>query len=110
MKKAFVSYEQKKRFSLRLLIPILSVMIVVGLVVYGVGNVSRSASQERLKAVEQSITRATVQCYAIEGRYPPDLDYLEENYGLILDREHYVYHYRLEGSNLMPEIQVFEEN
>ena len=55
------------------------------------------------------MARATVQCYAIEGRYPPDLAYLEENYGLILDREHYVYHYRLEGSNLMPEIQVFEE-
>ena len=73
------------------------------------GKRFRSASQERLKAAEQSVARATVQCYAIEGRYPPDLDYLEENYGLILDREHYVYHYRLEGSNLMPEIQVFEE-
>lgn len=72
------------------------------------GNVSFRFS-ERLKAAEQSVARATVQCYAIEGRYPPDLDYLEENYGLILDREHYVYHYRLEGSNLMPEIQVFEE-
>ena len=101
MKKAFVSCEQRKRFSRGLLVPIVSVIIVVGFVIYGVGNVSRSASQERL--------RATVQCYAIEGRYPPDLDYLEENYGLILDREHYVYHYRLEGSNLMPEIQVFEE-
>ena len=102
MKKAFVSCEQRKRFSRGLLVPIVSVIIVVG-------NVSRSASQDRLKAAEQSVARATVQCYAIEGRYPPDLDYLEENYGLILDREHYVYHYRLEGSNLMPEIQVFEE-
>ena len=109
MKKSFVSCEQRKRFSRGLLVPIVSVIIVVGFVIYGVGNVSRSASQERLKAAEQSVARATVQCYAIEGRYPPDLDYLEENYGLILDREHYVYHYRLEGSNLMPEIQVFEE-
>ena len=109
MKKAFVSCEQRKRFSRGLLVPIVSVIIVGGFVIYGVGNVSRSASQERLKAAEQSVARATVQCYAIEGRYPPDLDYLEENYGLILDREHYVYHYRLEGSNLMPEIQVFEE-
>lgn len=109
MKKAFVSYEKKKRFSWGLLLSIVSVMIIVGFVIYGVGNVSRSASQERLKTAEQSVIRATVQCYAIEGKYPPDLDYLEENYGLILDREHYVYHYRLEGSNLMPEIQVFEE-
>lgn len=110
MKKAFVSYEKRKRFSWRILLPILSVLIIVGFVIYGVGNVSRSATQERRKAALQSVTRATVQCYAIEGRYPPDLDYLEENYGLILDRDHYVYHYRLEGANLMPEIQVFEEN
>lgn len=49
------------------LVPIVSVIIVVGFVIYGVGNVSRSASQERLKAAEQSVARATVQCYAIEG-------------------------------------------
>ena len=48
MKKAFVSCEQRKRFSRGLLVPIVSVIIVVGFVIYGVGNVSRSASQERL--------------------------------------------------------------
>ena len=55
MKKAFVSCEQRKRFSRGLLVPIVSVIIVVGFVIYGVGNVSRSASQERLKAAEQSV-------------------------------------------------------
>ena len=64
MKKAFVSCEQRKRFSRGLLVPIVSVIVVVGFVIYGVGNVSRSASQERLKAAEQSVARATVQCYA----------------------------------------------
>ena len=58
MKKAFVSCEQRKRFSRGLLVPIVSVIIVVGFVIYGVGNVSRSASQERLKAAEQSVARA----------------------------------------------------
>ena len=50
MKKAFVSCEQRKRFSRGLLVPIVSVIIVVGFVIYGVGNVSRSASQERLNS------------------------------------------------------------
>ena len=77
--------------------------------VFGVRSVADRTEDEQLAILENAIRRACVQCYAIEGRYPPDLDYLEENYGLILDREHYVYHYRLEGSNLMPEIQVFEE-
>mgnify|MGYP000243453628 CR=1 FL=1 len=57
MKKAFVSCEQRKRFSRGLLVPIVSVIIVVGFVIYGVGNVSRSASQERLKAAEQNLER-----------------------------------------------------
>ena len=38
MKKAFVSCEQRKRFSRGLLVPIVSVIIVVGFVIYGVGT------------------------------------------------------------------------
>ena len=28
-----------------------------------------------------------MQCYALEGAYPPNLEYLEDNYGLILDEQ-----------------------
>ena len=106
MKKAFVSCEQRKRFSRGLLVPIVSVIIVVGFVIYGVGNVSRSASQERLKAAEQSVARATVQCYAIEGRYPPSVEYLEEHYGIVIDRDRYHVFYDGWASNVMPDITV----
>lgn len=36
-----------------------------------------------------AIRRASVQCYSIEGRYPPSVEYLEDNYGIVIDRERY---------------------
>ena len=58
------------------------------------------------KKVQEVIRKAAVSCYALEGQYPPDLDYLVENYGVILDRESYVYWYEAHGSNVMPMIVV----
>ena len=48
---------------------------------------NRNAAQpERIK---EAIERTCVQCYALEGSYPPDLEYLSKNYGLILNDEKY---------------------
>ena len=40
-------------------------------------NRTGQRSQETLR---KAITRACIQCYAIEGRYPPSVEYMEENY------------------------------
>lgn len=99
--------EREKSSPWRILVPVLCFVVVVALIVFGVGNVAASAHAEQQKIMERAIRRAAVQCYAIEGRYPPDLAYLEEHYGLILDESRYVYHYRQVGDNLTPEISVF---
>lgn len=52
------------------------------------------------------MTRASVQCYAIEGRYPPSVEYLEENYGVRIDRDRYNVFYNGFASNVMPEIVI----
>ena len=49
-------------------------------------------------------------CYAAEGIYPPDLDYLEEHYGLQIDRDRYTVFYQIFASNLMPDITVLEQS
>ncbi|MDR2157427.1 MAG: hypothetical protein LBO81_06590 [Clostridiales Family XIII bacterium] len=63
--------------------------------------------EEQMKIAQEAVLRATVQCYSIEGRYPPGLDYLEENYGLALDREKYVYYYQAVAENIMPNVRLF---
>ena len=49
---------------------------------YGAATLNaRQAAQEQRALLEDAITRALVTCYAVEGRYPSSLSYLEENYG-----------------------------
>ena len=47
-------------------------------------------------------------CYAAEGIYPPNLEYLEEYYGLQIDETRYTVHYSAFAENLMPDITVLE--
>lgn len=71
------------------------------------GSLDSSNDEEQMKVAKEAIVRATVQCYSLEGRYPPGLDYLEENYGLALDREKYVYYYQVIAENIMPNVRLF---
>ena len=52
--------------------------------------------------------RAAVACYAVEGAYPPDIDYLIENYRVHVDKTRYTVMYEYYGSNLKPSITVLE--
>ena len=70
------------------------------------GYMDERALREGADITAQSLRRAAVQCYAIEGRYPPDLEYLREHYGVSPDEERYAVYYTLFASNLMPEIDV----
>jgi hypothetical protein len=67
----------------------------------------RKSAYARAESVEEIVKRYVVQCYASEGGYPPDLEYLAENYGLMLNEENYFYFYSAHGANLAPEIRVF---
>ena len=62
-----------------------------------------------MRQLEQALRRGCVACYAAEGSYPADLDYLKEHYGIQVDETQYVVYYDLFASNLMPEITVLEQ-
>ena len=47
-------------------------------------------------------------CYAAEGFYPPNLDYLKDRYGLQIDEKRYTVRYTAFAENLMPDITVLE--
>ena len=75
---------------------------------YGFQNTAESSAQEQLRLTEESLRRAVVSCYALEGRYPADLAYLKEQYGLQLNEEKYIVHYEIFAENIMPDITVIE--
>lgn len=65
--------------------------------------------QEGRQQLEEALRRAAVACYAAEGVYPPSLSYLEQHYGVQLDKERYTVFYEVFADNLMPEITVLEK-
>ena len=92
---------------MRLLLPV-GFFVAVALCLWlGMGRLEQASRAEELRYAEESVRRAAVHCYAVEGRYPSDLAYLEEHYGVLIDHDRYVVHYQSIASNLMPDIAVF---
>ncbi len=74
---------------------------------YGVAtlNARRNADEQRA-LLEETITRAMVTCYALEGRYPSSLAYLEENYGVVVDESAYAVFFSSFADNVLPTVRV----
>ncbi|MDI9495163.1 MAG: hypothetical protein QM227_02715 [Bacillota bacterium] len=92
---------------------IISVLILIMLIVYfymAVDNAHKKSDEEGHRILSDAIIRSAVQCYAIEGFYPPDIEYLENNYGLLVDHDKYFVSYRVFASNIIPEVDVFIKN
>lgn len=98
---------ERKDSLLKRLLPLLllAVLIPLGLWFAARGLGSRG-DEESLNLLRQSIQRAAVQCYALEGFYPSDLEYLQEYYGVSVDQERYFVGYQYVASNLMPAVAV----
>jgi hypothetical protein len=62
------------------------VCAVVYFFVTAVNNASGQANSSAAVSLQNAVKNAAVQCYAIEGFYPPDVSYLEENYGIVIDK------------------------
>ena len=63
-------------------------------------------TEEGRQQLESALRRAAVACYAAEGYYPPDIDYLVRHYGIQIDERRYTVFYEVFAENLMPEITV----
>ena len=88
------------------ILPVLFTVVVMVMVVFGLRQTEASSSAEGVRILEDSLRRAVVMCYAIEGRYPESLEYIEANFGIFIDRTRFVVHYRVFASNIMPEVMV----
>ena len=100
----------KRGFQSGLILPVCFFVIVAVIIVGGLGSLEGGTNIEQFKSTELAIRRAVVHCYAVEGRYPPNIGYVEERYGVIVDHEKYLIHYQPIASNLMPDILVIPLN
>lgn len=85
------------------------ILILLGLCFWmAVSRLGRGYRTEGRQQLETWLHRTAVSCYALEGFYPPNLDYMKEHYGFDYDEQTYIIHYEAIASNLMPDITVME--
>lgn len=71
-------------------------------------NAASSTDARELSALKTNIENGITMCYAVEGAYPVDIEYLCDHYGLIYDREKYFIDYNRFASNIRPTVTVLE--
>jgi len=91
-----------------MIVPVLFTIAVMAMILYGLGQTEAASRTEAKRILEKSIRRAVVTCYAIEGRYPESIAYIEENYSIHIDWDRFIVHYQIFAENIMPDIMVIE--
>jgi len=98
---------QKKRGVHRALyISIAVFVLVIVLAVTVIGQMGRQVDIEQAARLREVLRRAAVSCYAVEGRYPPNLAYLTEHYGVVIDHAKFIVEFDVISQNTMPLIEV----
>ena len=90
---------------------IAAILIFIALIlafVLLINNITNKNSGRELQIVRDAVKSAALTCYAVEGMYPADLQYLRDHYNLSYNEERYHVFYEPIASNLMPSIKVAE--
>jgi len=91
---------------------ILVVGFTITLLIFSIplfNGIQRMNVEYQIEQVESAIQRTLNICYAQEGFYPANIEYLIENYGLIIDDRLYFVSYKIFASNIRPDISVFRK-
>ncbi|MBE5935441.1 MAG: hypothetical protein E7262_06575 [Lachnospiraceae bacterium] len=100
--------KNKKRANLPLITSLAIYIAITIMVVLSINNATIESKEQEIAELTNSINRAVSLCYATEGSYPANMDYLKVNYGLEIDEDKYLVHYEIFASNIAPEIKVFK--
>lgn len=92
--------------SLIYLLPLLGFIALFILFYRGISSVSDTTTAKQMESLENALNRSITQCYAVEGAYPPNLEYIKEHYGLIYDEDLFYVDYQPIGSNIMPDVTI----
>ena len=84
-------------------------MIIILFFNTGLNNLANDHKSEGKQILEDALRKNAVACYANEGFYPPNVEYLEEYYGVQIDHNRYSVSYMPIAENLMPDITVLEK-
>ena len=88
------------------LLTVLVFALMIGVLMYGASTVNDVSESEKMAELEDSVCRASILCYAVEGRYPDSAEELCQHYGLSYDDNKYMVQLDSFASNLLPDIRI----
>lgn len=83
---------------------------IIVLFIAGVSFISNKDYFNEEKTLKEAIDKDVAHCYAVEGKYPENVEYLEKKYGLSYDHSKFIINYESVGSNIYPVITVIERS
>jgi len=104
----FTKPSLRKRLLNRIPVALISFALIMILFLYGVSKVSQSSVLNERTLLENALQRDISHCYAVEGTYPPSLEYMKEHYGLTYDENQFLINYEYVGSNILPTFYILE--
>ena len=87
---------------------LLLIALVLCMCVMLVSYIDRSGREEESELVRKAVKDAAITCYAVEGAYPDDVDYLRRYYHLSYNDDLYFVTIESFASNHLPDIYVTE--
>ena len=98
-----------KKFQ-KLSLPLIGFLLLFIVFIRGIASVSDTTLEKQKESLTTALERSITQCYAVEGTYPPSLEYIEEHYGLTYDHDRFFVDYQVYGSNMYPTVTVLTRN
>ncbi|MEG2909059.1 MAG: hypothetical protein RR945_07535 [Erysipelotrichaceae bacterium] len=84
-------------------------VIMIMTVIYGLNTSDEAAKQKELEQIQSVVQKSMSECYAMEGRYPKDFDYLQKHYHIRINKDRYHVYYQYQGDNIVPSIDIIEK-
>ena len=94
----------KLKSKISLMITIIFFIVLI----FQIQNIAVLTKKQQQINLEKALSRDIIECYALEGYYPPNLNYIEEHYGLSYNKSEFFIDYQIEGENIKPTFTIIE--
>lgn len=99
---------KRKRNSIVFPVSLLICFFVVLLVILAAIRIGQDTASRQTESLTTALQKDITNCYALEGFYPPDLQYMKDHYGLVYDESAYIVDYQPVASNIRPTFTVIQ--
>ncbi|MBR0052163.1 MAG: hypothetical protein IJP57_09440 [Firmicutes bacterium] len=102
-------YQEKRNNRTGVVLVVCLCILALAAAIFAFSGSRSDVDDEAMEAIRDAIRRSALQCYVVEGVYPPDLAYLQDHYGLQVNTDNYYVVYEAFASNLPPDITVIHK-